>query len=80
MQHLVNLTKYTRSLVNTFSASYHVTQKPFLDITRKQLADTHFMNDVLHMNIPKHSKRAQKGLFHGKEPKTGNRYTEMGNA
>ena len=82
MQHFFAFTKYTKSLVNSFSQSYHVhvTEKPFLNITRKQLADPHYMNQVLETNIPKHSRRAMRSLFHGKETKSGNYFTEFRNA
>lgn len=80
MQKFASLAQPSRCLFNSLAMGYHATQKPFINIPRDKLIDPKHIAQVLETNIPKKSKRSQRSLFHGKETKTGNQYSESDNA
>lgn len=43
----------------------------FKDFNKKDILNPHLVNSVLERHIVKRSERSQKGLLHGKQPKTG---------
>ncbi|KAL4459806.1 hypothetical protein ABPG74_003332 [Tetrahymena malaccensis] len=43
----------------------------FQKFNQKEILNAHLVNSVLERNIQKRTERSQRGLFHGKQPKTG---------
>jgi hypothetical protein len=74
MQAFFSQIKKTASLFNSLTRAYHPTQKPFLNISEKELQDGNKIRDILNTKLPRHNGRTLKGLYHAKKPKTGNRY------
>lgn len=53
---------------------HQITIKPFKTIEVKQLKDVNHINWLLERFIPKKTQRSQRGLFQGKQPKSGRQY------
>ncbi|EGR30540.1 hypothetical protein IMG5_129580 [Ichthyophthirius multifiliis] len=46
----------------------------FKNFDQKSILDLHKVNNILERNITKRTQRSQKGLFHGKQSKSGKKY------
>ena len=51
---------------------FYQTEKLFKDLNENELKDNFKLNQILEKTFPGKTNRSQRGLFHKKQPKTGN--------